>query len=88
MTKVECKDCRHFRRAPYEARIEGCWHPDNMKAKQKEAYLKEQEIPGDHRVINLRGDCAQFEPRPAQLPLWKRLLRAWSPSEDPLRTAG
>lgn len=87
MNRVECESCVHFRRAPYEARWEGCWHPDNMKSKQKERYLQEQQLPGDHRAINRRGDCAQFEPRPRRAPLWRRLLRAWNPKEDLLSAA-
>lgn len=75
MIRVDCKDCIHFRTAPYQAPITGCWHPDNMKATQKEAFLDQQQQPGDHRRINLRGDCAQFEPEPAPPSLWKRFLR-------------
>jgi hypothetical protein len=71
--KVECRDCRHFRAAPFQAPRTGCYHPDNMQAKQKDLFLKEQELPGDHRKINLRGDCATFEVRPAKPSLWKRL---------------
>ena len=71
--KVDCRDCRYFRRAPYDAPRTGCYFPDFMVVKQKDAFLKEQEIPGDHRKINLRGDCAKFEP-PAKKPsLWERL---------------
>lgn len=88
MAQVDCKDCIHFRRAPYQARWEGCWHPDNMKVKQKERFLLEQQLPGDHRAINRRGDCAQFEARPRQAPLWRRILRAWNPKEDPRLAAG
>lgn len=87
MNKVECKNCVHFRSAPYEARWEGCWHPDNMKMKQKERYLQEQQLPGDHFMINRRGDCSQYEARPAPEPFWRRLLKSWSPSEDPARAA-
>ncbi len=88
MAKVECKACIHFRRAPYEARWEGCWHPDNMKVKQKERFLQEQQLPGDHLAINRRGDCPQFEARPRPEPLWRRLLRGWNPKEDPRLAAG
>ena len=45
-----------------------------MKVIQKDAYLNEQETPGDHRAINRRGDCAQFEPRERQKSLLSRLL--------------
>lgn len=71
--RLECKSCIHFRTAP-EAPHTGCWHPDNMKQRQTDAFLKEQELPGDHREINLRGDCAQFEPRPKKRSFWRRLM--------------
>jgi hypothetical protein len=69
-----CADCRHFRRAPYEARRDGCYHPDNMSGKQKDAFLDEQQVPGDHERINARGDCAQFEARSARPSLLVRLF--------------
>jgi len=72
--KVECRDCRHFREAPYDAPRTGCWHPEFMEQTQKDAFLKEQEIPGNHEVINLRGDCAKFEKRAAKLSFWKRMM--------------
>jgi len=72
--KVECRDCRHFLSAPYDAPRTGCWHPDNLQQRQKDAFLKEQEIPGDHRKINLRGDCAQHELREPRRSFWKRML--------------
>ena len=75
MIQVYCKDCRWFRQAPYEANKTGCWHPDNMKVTQKEAFLDQQQQPGDHRKINLRHDCAEYEARPARPSLWRRLLR-------------
>jgi hypothetical protein len=71
---VECRDCVHFRAAPYEARKDGCYLPKNMPSKQKDAFLDEQQIPGDHRKINLRGDCPDHERRPVKLSLWQRLL--------------
>ena len=74
MTRVDCKECRHFQHAPYEARIDGCFHPDHMKVSQKDAYLNEQETPGDHRDINRRGNCAQFEPREQKRSLLDRIL--------------
>lgn len=74
MAKVQCKDCRHFRQAPYEAPRTGCWHRDNLVVRQKDAYLDEQQIPGNHRKINLRGDCPQFESRPARPSLLRRIL--------------
>ncbi len=80
MTSVLCKDCSHFREAPYEANITGCWHPDNLQITQKEAFLDQQQQPGNHRKINLRGDCEQFEASPVPLSLlprlWQRLRRA------------
>jgi hypothetical protein len=72
--EVHCADCTHFRSAPYEARIEGCYFPGNMPAKQKQDFLDEQQIPGDHRVINRRHDCPDFEARPAKPSFWRRLL--------------
>ena len=75
MTKVACKDCRHFREAPYQAPRTGCWHPDHVVARQKEAFLDEQQLPGDHRKINLRGDCGQWERRAPRPSLLKRILR-------------
>ena len=72
--KVECKDCRWFREAPYEAPRTGCWHPEFMQQKQKDAFLQQQEIPGNHEAINLRGDCAKFEARAPKLSFWKRML--------------
>ena len=64
MSKVACKDCRFFREAPYEAAHTGCWHKDHLVVTQKDAYLDQQQIPGDHRKINLRGNCEQFEGKP------------------------
>jgi hypothetical protein len=72
--KVHCADCQHFRQAPYDAPRTGCYFPDFMPAKQKDAFLKEQELPGDHRQINLRGDCAKFEARAKPRSFWKRML--------------
>ena len=74
MTQVDCKECCHFKSAPYEARIDGCFHPDHMKVSQKDAYLNEQETPGNHRAINRRGDCATFEGKSQERPFIARLL--------------
>ncbi len=74
MIRVDCKDCRYFRQAPYEAPRTGCWHPDHMEVAQKEPYLDQQQQPGDHRRINARGDCASFEARPPKPSFWKRLM--------------
>jgi len=72
--KVDCHDCRYFRSRPYEARIEGCYLEKNMPSKQKMACLDEQQLPGKHEKINLRGDCPDFQARPKRASLWKRLL--------------
>ena len=74
MIQVDCKNCRHFREAPYQAPHTGCWHPDNLVVRQKDAYLDEQQAPGDHRKINLRGDCKQFEARPKKPTLLQRFF--------------
>jgi len=71
--KANCRTCRHFRSAPFEAKFEGCYLEKNMVSKQKQACLDEQQLPGDHRRINLRGDCPDFAPREQKLPLWRRL---------------
>jgi len=73
MTKTSCKTCIHFRTAPYQAPLTGCWHGDNMTVTQKPAYLDQQQSPGDHRVINLRGDCQQHEAKPKRPSLLDRL---------------
>ena len=69
----DCERCVHLRRAPQEAHQTGCYHPDNMVAKQKAAYLNQQQIPGDHRVVNRDGDCEQFEVFTDRASLWTRL---------------
>ena len=71
--KVDCRDCRHFRNAPYEARLEGCYLPKNMISKQKQAFLDEQQLPGNHEKINLHGDCPAFPSRERKPSLGKRL---------------
>jgi len=71
--KVDCHSCRHFRHAPYEARLEGCYLEKNMVSKQKQAFLDEQQQPGDHDKINRNGDCPDFHAREAKPSLWKRL---------------
>ena len=73
MSKVACKDCQFYREAPYEAAHTGCWHPDNLEVTQKDAYLDQQQIPGDNRKINLRGDCEQFAEKPRRPSFWQRL---------------
>lgn len=74
--KHECRNCVHFRSAPYQARLEGCYFEGNMKSKQKERYLDEQQLPGDHRVINRDGDCADFAAQAQPVSIWRRLLGA------------
>ena len=73
--KVDCRTCVHFRSAPYEARLEGCYLEKNMVSKQKQLCLDEQQLPGDHRKINLLGDCPDHRARPRKPSLWHRL---WS----------
>jgi hypothetical protein len=73
-TKVECANCAHFRQAPWDAPYTGCWHPDNMRQRQSDRFLKQQELPGDHTKINLRGDCAQYAARPKRPSFWRRML--------------
>lgn len=72
--KSNCQDCKYFKTAPYEAPHTGCYHPDNMVTSQKERYLDQQQLPGDHRKLNLMGDCDKFAPKAKKAPLWKRLL--------------
>ena len=71
--KVHCRECRHFRSAPFEAKFEGCYLEKNMLSKQKQACLDEQQQPGDHRKINLRGDCPDYAAREQKPSLWRRL---------------
>lgn len=71
---VHCTDCRHFRAAPYEAKKTGCYLPANMEGKQKDAFLDEQQIPGDHERINRNGDCKDFAARAERPPLLQRLF--------------
>lgn len=79
---VDCKDCIWFKRPPYEAKREGCWHPKHLKVQQKDRFLAEQQLPGDHRKINLRGDCPDFEPRPRKKPWWRRFLDWLAPEDE------
>ncbi len=72
-TRVDCRTCRHFRSAPYEAKFEGCYLEKNMVSKQKQACLDEQQLPGNHEKINLRGDCPDHTPRAKKPSLWQRL---------------
>ena len=63
----DCNDCVHLRTAPWQAPLTGCYAPEHMKITQKLACLDQQQQPGDHREINRRGDCPQFEAKPARL---------------------
>ena len=72
--KVDCRDCIHFRSAPFEARHAGCYLPKNMPVKQKDAYLDEQQLPGNHEKINILGDCPDFQAHEPKLSLWQRIL--------------
>jgi hypothetical protein len=71
--RVDCRNCRHFRSQPYEAKFEGCYLEKNMESKQKQACLDEQQLPGRHDKINARGDCPDFAARERKLSLWQRL---------------
>jgi hypothetical protein len=73
LKKADCHVCKHFRSAPYEARVAGCYLEKNMPSKQKQACLDEQQLPGDHEKINLRGDCPDFVARAKKPTLWQRL---------------
>lgn len=77
--KVECRACVHFREYPFGdgtvwKRKTGCYHPELMVQKQSDAFLQEQQVPGDHLQINLRGDCAKHEPRPPEPTLLQRFF--------------
>ena len=72
--RVECQNCQHFRSAPYEARWAGCYLEKNMPGRQKDAFLDEQQVAGDHEKINIRGDCPDYLARESKLPFWRRLL--------------
>jgi len=72
---ADCRTCVHFRSAPYETKFEGCYLEKNMVSKQKQACLDEQQLPGDHRQLNRRGDCADHAARAGKPSFWQRL---WS----------
>ena len=74
MSKHDCKNCIHFKQAPWEANKTGCWHKDNLEMSLSANFNDEQQIPGNHRKINLRGDCAQFEARAAAPSFFERFL--------------
>lgn len=69
-----CADCVHFKQAPYESKRDGCYHPKLMQAKQKDAFLDEQQLPGDHTVINRNGDCPEWQARPGRMTFLRRLF--------------
>jgi hypothetical protein len=76
---VECKDCKHLRLRPGDTvwkRKSGCYHPKHMVQSQSEGFLKEQEIPGDHTVINADGRCPEWEPKPPRKSLIARIAVA------------
>ncbi len=80
--KVECQSCVHFREYPYGdgtvwKRKTGCYHPELMVQKQSDGFLKEQEVPGDHEKINLRGDCAKYEALPPEPSLLQRFFTSF-----------
>ena len=72
--KHSCEECVYLRHAPYEARRTGCFNPKFMPGKQKDAFLDEQQIPGDHEVLNRNGDCPEWTPIPPRPSLVKRLF--------------
>ncbi len=74
MTKHDCKKCAHFREAPWQAPRTGCWHPENKIMSQSAAFNDEQQQPGDHRKINLRGDCPQYEAKAPEPGFLERFL--------------
>ena len=74
MSKHDCKNCKHFQQAPWEAPRTGCWHPDNMSMSLSAAFNDEQQQPGNHRKINLRGDCEQFEAKAKKASFLERFL--------------
>ena len=73
--KVDCRNCVHFRSAPYETKFEGCYLEKNMVSKQKLSCLDEQQLPGDHHKINGLGDCPDHRARARKPSFWRRL---WS----------
>lgn len=71
---VHCKDCLHFLEAPWKAPKTGCYHTEHMESAQSANFLDEQQEAGDHETINLLGDCAQYERKPAKPSFLKRFL--------------
>ncbi len=53
---ASCENCIHFKRAPYEANLTGCWHPDNMQQNYSEAFLCQQQMPGK-RTDDIRAQA-------------------------------
>jgi hypothetical protein len=73
-SRKRCEDCVHFRSAPWEAVHTGCYLEKNMTVRQKDAFLAEQQTPGNHEKINLRGDCPDHEAKEPKPSLWRRLM--------------
>lgn len=71
--QADCRRCVHFRSAPFEAKFEGCYLEKNMLSRQKQLCLDEQQLPGNHVKINLRGDCPDFQERTRKTSFWQRL---------------
>jgi hypothetical protein len=42
--------------------------------KQSDGFLLEQQVPGDHEKINLRGDCPKYEALPPPASPLQRFL--------------
>ena len=71
---VDCFSCKHLRKAPYQVVRTGCFHPDHMKVRYTEAFLDEQQLGGDYRKLNLRGDCSKYDPLPKKQCIIKRIF--------------
>ena len=76
MTKVYCENCIHFRSAPFEARLEGCYEPKLIGKKQKARFNDEQQLPGNHLKLNHKHDCEKYAARERKPSLWERLISA------------
>ncbi len=74
MTRVDCENCTHFRTAPYEARLEGCYHPKLAGKNQKKPFNDEQMTPGNHRTLNHNHDCEKHEAKEPRLSLIQRIM--------------
>ena len=76
MAKVRCEHCIHVRSAPDEAKHAGCYLEKNMPSRQSDAFLDEQQVPGDHEAINRRGNCPDWQKRPSKVGFLSWLLSA------------